>query len=88
MIVHSHIREQALARMLSSSPIAIFRLVLGRYPPPLLNSSVVGSEWVGVTAGVASQFKTGGAQKRTTNGKPFWLVSTGQVFSVRGTQSC
>jgi len=57
--------------------MAIFRLLLGRSPPPLSNSSVVGSEWLGVIAGVASEFKTAGEQKRTTDGNRFWLICTG-----------
>jgi len=75
-MVQSHIREPALARMLGSSPIAIFRLLLGRSPPPPSNSGVVGSEWLGVMTGVASEFKTAGEQERTTDGKRFGLIST------------
>jgi len=76
-IVQSHIREQALARMLRSSPVAIFRLLLGRFPPPPSNSGVVGSESLGVIAGVASEFKTAGERDRTTDGNRFWLICTG-----------
>jgi len=76
-IVQSHNREQALARMLCSSPMAIFGLLLGRSAPPLSNSSVVGFEWLEVMAGVASEFKTAGEWERTTDGKRFWLISTG-----------
>jgi len=68
-IVQSHIREQALARMLCSSPMAIFRLLLGHSPPPFSNCGVVGSEWLGVIAGVAREFKTAGEWERTTDGK-------------------
>jgi len=42
----------------------------------LSNSSVVGSEWLGVMAGVASEFKTAGERERTTDGKRFWLICT------------
>ena len=68
-IVQSHIREQALARMLLSTPMAIFHLLLGHSPPPLCYSGIVGSEWLGVMAGVASEFKTAGERERTTDGK-------------------
>ena len=57
--------------------MAIFRLLLGRSPPPLFNSGVVGSEWLGVMAGVASELKTAGERERTTDGKRFWLIFTG-----------
>jgi len=63
--------------MLRSSPVAIFRLLLGHSPPPLSNSGVVGSEWLGVMAGVGSEFKTAGERERTTDGKQFWLICTG-----------
>jgi len=76
-ILQSQIREQALARMLRSSPMAIFRLLLGRSPPPLSNSGGVGSEWLGVRAGVASESKTTGEWECTTDGKRFWLICTG-----------
>jgi len=76
-IVQSHIRELTLARMLRSSPIAIFLLLLGRSPPLLCNSGAVGSEWLGVMTGVASEFMTAGEHERTTDGKPFWLICTG-----------
>jgi len=76
-IVQSHIREQALARMLHSSPMAIFPLLLGRSPPPLCNSGVVGSEWLGLMAGVASEFKTTSKRERTIDGKRFWLICIG-----------
>jgi len=49
--------------------MAIFRLLLGRSPPPLSNSSVVGSDWLGVRAAVASEFKTAGKWERTTDRK-------------------
>jgi len=39
--------------------MAIFRLLL-HSPPPLSNSGIVGSEWLAVMAGVASEFKTAG----------------------------
>ncbi|PUU80657.1 hypothetical protein B9Z19DRAFT_1123247 [Tuber borchii] len=44
--------------MLHLSPIAIFHLLLVCSPPLLYNSSIFGSEWAGVMAGVASEFKT------------------------------
>jgi len=47
--------------------MAIFRLLLGRSPPPLFNSGVLGSEWLGVMEGIASEFKTGGERERTTD---------------------
>jgi len=59
--------------------MAIFRLLLGGSPPPLSNSGVVGSECLGVMAGVASEFKTPGEQERTTDGNRFWLLCTGPV---------
>jgi len=60
-------REQALARMLRSSPMAIFRLLLGHSPPSLSNSGVVGAKWLRVMAGVASKFMTAGERVRTTD---------------------
>jgi len=57
--------------------MAIFCLLLGRSPPPLSNSDVVGSEWLGVMAGVASEFKTAGEREINTDGKRFWLKCTG-----------
>jgi len=75
-IVQSHIREQAFARMLRSSPMAIFHLLLGCSRPPPSNSGVVGSEWLGVMAGVAMEFKTAGEWERTSDGNPFWLICT------------
>ena len=68
-IIQSHIRDQVVARMLRSSPIAIIRLLLGRSLPLLSNSRIVGSEWLGYMAGVVSEFKTPGEQERTTDGK-------------------
>jgi len=68
-LMQSHIREQALARMLHSSTMAIFSLLLGRSPPLLSNSSVVGSEWLGIMAGVASEFRTPGKWEGTRDGK-------------------
>ena len=59
-IVRSHIRSLALARMLHSSSVAIFRGLLACCPPPLLNSSIVRSGCLGVIAGIASGFKTVG----------------------------
>jgi len=76
-IVQSHIREQALARMLRSSPMAIFPLLLGHSPPSLSNSGVVSPEWLRVMAGIASEFKTADEQERTTDGKRLWLICTG-----------
>ena len=55
----------------------IFCPLLGHSPPPLSNSGVVGSEWLGGMAGVASEFKTEGEWERTREGKPFWLICTG-----------
>jgi len=57
--------------------MAIFPLLLGRSLSPLSNSSIVGSEWLGVMAGVGSKFKTAGKRERTTDGKRFWLICTG-----------
>jgi len=57
--------------------MAIFCLLLGRTLPPLSNFGIVGSEWLGVMAGVASEFKTAGERERTTDGKRFWLICTG-----------
>jgi len=64
--------------------MAIFCLLLGRSPPPFSNSGVVGSEWLGVMAGVASEFKTAGERERTTDGKRFWLVCTGAGILHQG----
>jgi len=49
--------------------MVIFRLMLGRSPPPFSNSGVVGSEWLGVMAGVASEFKSASEWQITTDGK-------------------
>jgi len=57
--------------------MAKIRLLWGRSPPPLSNSGFVGSEWLGVMAGVASEFRTAGESERTTDGKQFWLICTG-----------
>jgi len=83
-IVQSHIREQALARMLRSSPKAIFRVLLGHSPPPLSNSDVVSSGWLGVMACLVSEFKIAGERERTTDGKRFWLICTGAGVLCQG----
>jgi len=57
--------------------MAIFLLLLGRFPPPLSNSRVVSCEWLGVVAGVATKFKTIGKREKTTEGKRFLLICTG-----------
>jgi len=54
--------------------MAIFRLLLGRSLPPLSISGLFGCQWLGVMAGVASEFKTAGGLERTTDGKRFWLI--------------
>jgi len=65
--------------------MALFRLLLVLSPPPLSNSGVVGSEWLGVTmAGVASEFKTAGERERIRDGKRFWLICPGAGVSRLG----
>jgi len=70
-IVPSHIREQALARMLCSSPMAIFGLLLGRSPPPLSNSGVVGSEWLGLWPELQANSRLGANRKEPQMEKDF-----------------
>jgi len=64
--------------------MAIFRLLRGRPPAPISNSGIVGSEWLGVMVGVASEFKTADERERTTDGKRFWLICTGAGVLRRG----
>jgi len=57
--------------MLDSSPMGILLLLLGLSPPPLSNSGDVGSQWLGVMAGIASELKTAGERERTRDGNRF-----------------
>jgi len=56
--------------------MAILRVLLVCCPPVPGISGVVGSEWLGVMAGVSSQFKTVGERERILGVKRFWLIDT------------
>jgi len=62
--------------MLRSSPTAIFHLLLVCCPPAPCISGVVGSEWLGVIAGISGWFKTVGERKRILGVKQFLLIDT------------
>ena len=75
-IAYSHIRSRALSTMLRSSPVAIFRQLLVCCLPTLSNSGVVGSDLLGVIAGVSSGPKAVGGRERIAGVKRFWLTRT------------